>query len=83
MTLFHHEILGHDAFLSLDPIFVGLENSLSLKWIAVKSAFATFGIQLKSSEAGDFPPFLPFSPLRPFLEITVDVHGIFWQIRGS
>ena len=27
LTLFYQEILGHDAFLSLDPIFVGLGNS--------------------------------------------------------
>ena len=38
---------------------------------------ATFGIQLKLSEAGDFSPFLPFSPLYPFLDKNGDVHGIF------
>ena len=31
---------------------------------------ATFGIQLKLSEAGDFSPFLPFSPLQAFLDIN-------------
>ena len=31
LTLFNHEILGHDALLFLDPIFVGLGNSPSLK----------------------------------------------------
>ena len=38
---------------------------------------ATFGIQLKPSEAGDF------SALYPFLDKNGDVHGIFWQMRGS
>ena len=40
---------------------------------------ATFGIQLKPSEAGDFSPFLPFSPLYPFLDMNGDVHGTFWH----
>ena len=31
---------------------------------------ATFGIQLKLSEAGDFSPFLPFSPLHALLDIS-------------
>ena len=31
---------------------------------------ATFGIQFKSSAAGDFSPVSPFSPLRAFLDIS-------------
>ena len=31
---------------------------------------ATFGIQLKLSEAGDFSPFLPFSPLHALVDIN-------------
>ena len=31
---------------------------------------ATFGIQFKSPEAGDFTPFSPFSPLRALLDIS-------------
>ena len=33
----------------------------------------TFGIQFKSPEDGDFSPFLPFSPLHAFLDISGDL----------
>ena len=38
---------------------------------------ATFGIQLKLSEAGDFSPFLPFSPLHAILNVSGN-GGAFW-----
>ena len=41
---------------------------------------ATFGIQLKLSEAGDFSPFLPFSPLQAFLDINGNGGGFWWFV---
>ena len=41
---------------------------------------ATFGIQLKLSEAGDFSPFLPFSPLHAFLDINGNGGGFWWFV---
>ena len=44
---------------------------------------ATFGIHFKSPEAGDFSPFLPFSPWHAFLDIIAFDRGNGYQIISS
>ena len=54
-----------------------LEKSLAIfAKIAILQG-ATIGIQLKLSEAGDFSPFLPFSPLHAILDLSGN-GGAFW-----